>query len=227
LRQAFVMAEDRRFYTHHGIDWRARLHALWQNVSAFRAVRGASTISEQTVRMLHPRPRTLWSRWLEGWEAQGLERRFSKEQILEFYLNQVPYSGRRRGVAQAARAWFDRDLSTLSPPEILALAVMARAPARLDPKKGGDDLRRRVATLAARLASAGLLSGLDPTALAATPQECSRSRWSGWLTAVSWRRPAPARGAGSGRCSAARTALRRGSPVLPAACRGRRQSTLW
>jgi penicillin-binding protein 1C len=128
LRQAFVMAEDRRFYAHHGVDWRARLHALWQNISAFRAVRGASTISEQTVRMLHPRPRTLWSRWLEGWEAQGLEARFSKGQILEFYLNQVPYSRRRRGVAQAARGWFDRDLSTLSPMEMLALAVMVRGP---------------------------------------------------------------------------------------------------
>ena len=171
LRQAFVMAEDQRFYDHHGPDWSARLHAAWQNLRARRAVRGASTISEQTVRMLHPRPRTLWSRWLEGWEAQGLERRFSKEQILEFYLNQVPYSGRRRGVAQAARAWFDRDLSTLSPPEILALAVMVRAPARLDPKKGGDDLRRRVAPLAARMASAGLLSGLDPAELAATTLE--------------------------------------------------------
>ena len=171
LRQAFVMAEDHRFYAHHGPDWSARLHAAWQNLRARRAVRGASTISEQTVRMLHPRPRTLWSRWLEGWEAQALERRFSKEQILEFYLNQVPYAGRRRGVAQAARAWFDRDLSTLSPPEILALAVMVRAPARLDPKKGGDDLRRRVAPLAARMAQAGLLSGLDPTALAATPLE--------------------------------------------------------
>jgi penicillin-binding protein 1C len=97
LRQAFVMAEDQRFYNHYGPDWSARLHAAWQNLRARRAVRGASTISEQTVRMLHPRPRTLWSRWLEGWEAQSLERRFSKEQILEFYLNQVPYSGRRRG----------------------------------------------------------------------------------------------------------------------------------
>jgi penicillin-binding protein 1C len=171
LRQAFVMAEDRRFYTHHGIDWRARLHALWQNVSAFRAVRGASTISEQTVRMLHPRPRTLWSRWLEGWEAQGLEARFSKGQILEFYLNQVPYSRRRRGVAQAARGWFDRDLSTLSPMEMLALAVMVRAPARLNPREGGDNLRRRVALLAASMQQAGQLPGLDPLELAAAPLE--------------------------------------------------------
>jgi penicillin-binding protein 1C len=171
LRQAFIMAEDRRFYEHHGPDWRARLHAAWQNLRAGRGVRGASTISEQAVRMLNPRPRTLWSRWLEGWEARALERRFSKGQILEFYLNQVPYSGRRRGVAQAARAWFDRDLSTLSPTEMLALAVMVRAPARLNPREGGEDLRRRLALLAERMEKAGPLAGLDPAELAAAPLE--------------------------------------------------------
>jgi penicillin-binding protein 1C len=190
-------------FAHHGPDWQARLHAAWQNLRAERAVRGASTLSEQTVRMLHPRPRTLWSRWLEGWEAQALERRFSKEQILEFYLNQVPYSGRRRGVAQAARAWFDRDLSTLSPPEILALAVMVRAPARLDPKKGGDDLRRRVAPLAARMAAAGRLSGLDPAKLAATPLELRPPRYHP-------RRLVAGTGADDPRCPAARSAQPRG-----------------
>lgn len=171
LQQAFIAAEDRRFYAHHGPDWQARLHALWQNLRAGRAIRGASTISEQAVRMLHPRPRTVWSRWLEGFEAAALERRFAKDQILEFYLNQVPYAGRRRGVAQAARAWFDRDLSTLAPAEMLTLAVMVRSPARLDPKCGGDDLRRRVAHLAEALQGEGLLAGLDPATLAAARLE--------------------------------------------------------
>lgn len=171
LRTAFVMAEDQHFYTHSGVDWRARCVALWQDLKALRAVRGASTITEQTVRMLHPRPRTVWSRWLEGWEAQALERRFAKGQILEFYLNQVPYARRRRGVVQAARGWFDRDLSTLSPTEMLSLAVMVRAPARLNPKTGEADLRRRVAVLAERMAKAGLLAGLDPQAVAQAPLE--------------------------------------------------------
>ncbi len=74
LQHAFVMSEDRRFYQHHGVDWRARLMALFQNISSFRAVRGASTITEQVVRMWRPRPRTLWSRWLEGFEAARLEK---------------------------------------------------------------------------------------------------------------------------------------------------------
>jgi penicillin-binding protein 1C len=81
-----------------------------QNVKALDSIRGASTLSEQVIRMWHPRARTLWSRWLEGIEAGRLEKEFSKSEILEFYLNQVPYAGRRRGVVQAARDFFDRDL---------------------------------------------------------------------------------------------------------------------
>jgi penicillin-binding protein 1C len=80
-----------------------------QNVKALDSIRGASTLSEQVIRMWHPRARTLWSRWLEGIEAGRLEKEFSKSESLEFYLNQVPYAGRRRGVVQAARDFFDRD----------------------------------------------------------------------------------------------------------------------
>ncbi|HET7923804.1 MAG TPA: biosynthetic peptidoglycan transglycosylase, partial [Rhodanobacteraceae bacterium] len=106
LRTAFVTAEDKRFFEHHGPDWRARLAAAWTNVKSGRAVRGASTISEQVVGMLHPRPRSVWSRWLEGFEARELERRFTKNEILELYLNQVPYASNRRGVRQAASYYF-------------------------------------------------------------------------------------------------------------------------
>lgn len=151
LQQAFVMSEDRRFYQHHGVDWRARLMALFQNISSFRAVRGASTITEQVVRMWRPRPRTLWSRWLEGFEAARLEKGFSKEQILECYLNQVPYAAQRRGVVQAARYYFDRDLDTLSQKELLALAVMVRAPGRLDPHKNPDRLKKPILHLAQKI----------------------------------------------------------------------------
>ena len=132
LQQAFIVSEDKRFYEHGGIDRLARFHALWQNAKAFGAVRGASTITEQVVRMWHPRKRSLWSRFLEGIEATRLEKKFSKADIFEFYLNQVPYAGNRRGVFQAARACFDRDLDTLSRKEMLALAVMVRAPSRLN-----------------------------------------------------------------------------------------------
>jgi penicillin-binding protein 1C len=158
LQQAFIQAEDKRFYQHGGVDWQARAQALVQNLRAGRTVRGASTISEQVVRLLHPRPRTLWSRWLEGLEAMRLEARFAKTAILEFYLNQVPYARQRRGVVQAARAYFDRHLDTLSPHEMLALAVLVRAPGRLDPVRSTTRLRQPLVQLATRLRQANLLT---------------------------------------------------------------------
>lgn len=158
LLQAFIVSEDKRFFEHQGVDWQARGHALWQNVKALKAVRGASTITEQTVRMLHPRPRTLWSRWLEGIEAHRLERRFSKAEILEFYLNQVPYAHRRRGVVQAARLYFDRDPDTLSAREMLALAVLVRAPSSFDLRRGGRGVDGAVRRLAANMKRRGTLT---------------------------------------------------------------------
>src|SRR6202171_2392408 len=132
LQTAFIVAEDQHFYEHHGVDWPARCAALWLDVRAGAAIRGASSITEQVVRMIHPRPRTLWSRWVEGFEAARLVAPLSKMQILEFYLNQVPHAERGRGVAQAALFYFNRGLDTLSPGEQLALAVLVRSPAGMD-----------------------------------------------------------------------------------------------
>ena len=150
LQRAVILSEDKRFYAHHGVDWLARLNAVRQNLLAGGVVRGASTITEQVVRMLHPRPRTFWSRWVEGFEAMRLERRFSKLDIFEFYLNQVPYRARRRGVVQAAHAYFDRDLSTLNEKELLALAVLVRSPKWLDPKRQEANLDRSIVNLLGR-----------------------------------------------------------------------------
>jgi len=147
LQQAFIVSEDKRFYGHHGVDWTARLHALWQNITAMTRVRGASTISEQAIKMLHPRRRTIWTRWLEGFEAAQLEKRFSKNEIIEFYLNQVPYSAQRRGVVQAARYYFGRDLQTLNHQEMITLAVLVRAPSRLDPIKHPEAVKPAVKRL--------------------------------------------------------------------------------
>ncbi len=157
LQRAFIEAEDRRFYEHHGVDWYARLHAMYQNLKAGRVVRGASTITEQAVRMLHPRTRTLWSRFLEGIEAVQLEERFSKGEILEFYLNQVPFAAKRRGIVQAARYYWDRDLETLTPREQLTLAVLVRAPDRLDLYKRPHGVERGVGELVAQLVRVGAL----------------------------------------------------------------------
>ena len=175
LRQAFIISEDKRFYEHHGVDWLARAHALWQNLKALHPVRGASTITEQTVRLLHPRARTLWSRWLEGFEATRLERRFSKAQILEFYLNQVPYARRRRGVVQAARGYFDRTLDILDLNETLALAVLVRAPSRFDLERNPERIRPPIQRLAERMLAVGLIPPADVAALNAASFELTHN----------------------------------------------------
>ncbi|WP_293000092.1 transglycosylase domain-containing protein [Nevskia sp.] len=174
LRQAIVTAEDRRYWQHGGIDWRARISAIEQSLRARRAVRGASTISEQVVRLLHPRPRTVWSRWVEGFEAMRLEARFSKSEILEFYLDQVPYGAHRRGVVQAARHYFGREPATLSEPEMLALAVMPRAPSRLDPIRDPARLAGPMQRVAARMAADGLIAA-DRIVPLATPPPALRA----------------------------------------------------
>lgn len=169
VTKAILFSEDRRFYTHAGVDWQARAAAVLQNLKRARIVRGASTITEQTVRLLHPRPRSLWSKWLETWEAVWLEKLNTKSQILEFYLNQVPFAGQRRGVAQAAWFYFDRDLATLSEAEMLALAVLIRQPARTKPP------REAVQRLATDMEQAGLLDQEQVTRIGSLPVAIART----------------------------------------------------
>jgi penicillin-binding protein 1C len=169
LRLAFVHAEDKRFYEHRGPDWIARSSALVTNLRHLDSIRGASTITEQVVRMLHPRPRTVWSRWLEGFEAARLERRFGKDEILAFYLNQVPYASRRRGVRQAAELYFARDLETLSDREMLSLAVLVRSPSRLDLRDDPEASTAAVERLADAMLERGALSGGRHHAILAHP----------------------------------------------------------
>ncbi len=174
LLQAILTSEDRHFYQHHGVDFAALAGAAWQDVKSRSRVRGGSTISEQVVRILHPRPRTLWSKWVELWEALLLESRASKGEILEFYCNELPYASNRRGVVQAASHYFDRDLSTLTRKEMLALVVLARAPS-------GYDLYRdsqRVEPAIGRLAQAMDLPPAEREEIAAAPLVLDSNDWS-------------------------------------------------
>ncbi len=161
LKTGFLHSEDRRFFEHGGVDWSARLAAAYQNIKQFRTVRGASTITEQVVRLIHPRPRSLWSRWLEGFEAQQLEQSVSKAELFEFYLNQVPYGSNRRGIAQAARYYFNRDLSTLTQKEMLALVVLVRAPSLYDPFRTPERIEKPLMRLAQSLQDEGLITAED------------------------------------------------------------------
>ena len=138
LTDAVLAAEDARFFEHSGIDPLAVLRASFANLRSGRIVQGGSTITQQTVKNLYlGQERTWWRKIREGLMSVILDLRFSKERILEVYLNEV-YLGQRGsvaicGVKAAARFYFGRDLEALSLAESAALAGLIRNPGGYNP----------------------------------------------------------------------------------------------
>ncbi|HEX3556385.1 MAG TPA: penicillin-binding protein 1C [Thermoanaerobaculia bacterium] len=133
LPRALVASEDRRFYRHLGVDPLAVVRAAWSNVRRRGVVSGASTISMQVARMAEPGPRTLTAKLRESVRALQLEQRFSKDEILELYLNLTPYGGNVEGVGAAAWFYFGKAPDQLSLGEIALLTALPRSPVRYDP----------------------------------------------------------------------------------------------
>ncbi|MBU1238951.1 transglycosylase domain-containing protein, partial [Myxococcota bacterium] len=90
-RAVFLFSEDRAFYSHGGVNHLSLLRAMFKNLWARSVVSGASTVTMQLARMVYPRPRTLTSKFKEMVEAYRMERALSKEEILEQYLNRLPF----------------------------------------------------------------------------------------------------------------------------------------
>jgi penicillin-binding protein 1C len=135
---ATLAAEDRRFFTHLGVDFEALARALWQNARAGRTVSGGSTISEQLVRAINPRPRTFGGKLAEAFQALVMERRLDKKTILEGYLNSVSYGGRLRGVEAASWSYFGVSARDLSLGQAALLAGIPKSPRRYDPRNHLD-----------------------------------------------------------------------------------------
>jgi penicillin-binding protein 1C len=134
LRDIAVFSEDRRFYVHWGVDIAAVARAFAQNVRSERTVSGASTVTMQLARIIGGTGnRSVAGKLAEAVNAARLETRFSKKQILEMYLNAVPFGGGNEGFASAARAFFSKDLVDLSPAQMCVLAVMPSRPALYNP----------------------------------------------------------------------------------------------
>jgi len=133
LKDVFIFAEDRRFYSHIGVDFFSLFRALSQNISKGRRVSGASTITMQLARIISdkshlPRAQTIGTKIIEAFNALRLEVRFSKKQILEMYINSLPFGFNSEGAASAARNFFASDISMLSPAQTFCLAVIPRRP---------------------------------------------------------------------------------------------------
>jgi penicillin-binding protein 1B len=146
LIDAVLAAEDHRFFEHPGIDARALLRAAWANLRAGRVKEGGSTITQQLVkvRLLSPQ-RTFFRKLREAWLAALVEWRYSKERILEAYLNEI-YLGQRgpiaiRGVGSAARAYFGKEVHQLTTPEAALIAAIIRGPNIYSPAVAPDRAR--------------------------------------------------------------------------------------
>jgi penicillin-binding protein 1C len=147
FRAALVHAEDRRFQTHKGVDWISFGAALAGSFGSDRH-RGASTITMQLAAMLHEqlRPgsqgRSVAQKWNQIRSALGLERRWSKQEILEAYVNLVTFRGELQGIAAAARGLFDKNPHGLDDIESMILAALVRSP-----NAGSDAVARRAIAL--------------------------------------------------------------------------------
>jgi len=134
LQQAVITAEDANFYKHHGIDVFATLKALVEDIKQKKPVRGGSTISQQLIRnsfLTHKK--TIKRKVRELVLTLELERRYSKNQILEFYLNQIPFGGNNYGVEAASESYFHKPVDEISLAEAAVLASMIKAPSYLSP----------------------------------------------------------------------------------------------
>ncbi|MBY0562873.1 MAG: PBP1A family penicillin-binding protein [Hyphomonadaceae bacterium] len=130
--QAFLAIEDRRFYEHEGVDRMAVLRALWANMRAGETVQGGSTISQQLARNLFlNRRQTLNRKLREMVLASRIERRLSKDEILELYLNRVYLGDQAYGVDAAARRYFNKPAAQLTLAEAALLAGLPKAPSEL------------------------------------------------------------------------------------------------
>jgi penicillin-binding protein 1C len=163
LLAAVVASEDKRFYRHSGVDLVSLVHASLESVAG--RGRGASTITMQLASFVNSalRPETVRRSWLQKWQqigyARAMEKKWSKDQILEAYLNLITFRGELRGITAASRGLFDKDPIGLNTTESLVLASLIRSP---------NAPLRAVAQRAAMLASAmntGAIPGTVETAV--------------------------------------------------------------
>lgn len=131
IRTAFLAKEDRWFYWHPGVNPMAIVRALWVNTVSGRRTSGASTITMQVARLMEPRPRTHLSKIIEMFRALQLEYAYSKDEILQLYLNRIPYGGNIEGIKSASILYFDRLPEQLSLAQIVTLTIIPNRPNQL------------------------------------------------------------------------------------------------
>ena len=158
VQKAFIAAEDRRFYSHEGVDGLGILRAIGRNISQGSVEEGASTITQQLARIVYlSQDRTLVRKLKEAALATKIERQLSKEQILEQYLNYVYLGSSAYGVSDAAWVYFSKTPDQLTLPEAALIAGLPPAPTVYSPLVNPDLALERRAIVLRRMREAGFI----------------------------------------------------------------------
>jgi 1A family penicillin-binding protein len=181
LRDAVLATEDSRFYSHFGVDPMGVARAIYQNFRHGRIVEGGSTITQQLAKVLFLTPdRSLDRKLKEVVLAIELERRYSKDRILEMYLNQIYFGHGAFGVEAAARTYFGKGVDELSLAESALLAGLPKAPSTYSPFDKAEAAKRRRGTVLTRMVDVGNIKEAEAKragamALALVPPERRRT----------------------------------------------------
>ncbi len=158
LINATIAVEDRRYWHHPGVDPLAIVRAMYENIKAGGMRVGGSTITQQVIRNIYHRPRTLVNKVAEAWQALRLERMMTKREILEQYLNRAPYGNQLTGIEAASRYYFQKPAADLSLAEAGFLAGLPNAPTALNPYQNIDATLQRQKIVLHRLLDQKLVS---------------------------------------------------------------------
>ena len=158
VERATLAIEDRRFYEHDGLDYEGIVRAAVRNLEAGEIVEGGSTITQQLVRSLYTGDERSWERkGKEACLALQLEEEWTKEEILETYLNRVFFGNRAYGMQAAARTYFATSARKLGPAQAALIAGLAQAPSAYDPFKRPEAALARRNTVLEAMVDAGYL----------------------------------------------------------------------
>jgi len=170
LRLATIATEDARYYEHGGVDPVAVARAAWYLVREGEAVSGASTIPQQLAKRLYlTSERSVRRKVTEAALAAEISQRYSKDQILELYLNEIFYGNLAYGVQAAARAYFGKDAADLSLAESALLAGLPQAPAYYDPYANPERAKRRQEVVLGLMVKTRAVSRAEAEAAAREP----------------------------------------------------------
>lgn len=172
LRQAVIATEDQRFYEHEGVDPISITRALMVDIIKREKAQGGSTITQQYVKQAFvTTERTLKRKVQEAILAQRVEKRYTKDQILENYLNTIYFGHGAYGVEAASRAYFGKSVTRLSVPESAVIAGVIKSPGRYSPYLDKDAALLRRNTVLSQMKAQGYLTPAEHAQAAATPIE--------------------------------------------------------